>query len=122
MASPPPKKVRLSPDSSAAATPSSNILQTPAEIAVGITEYVNPTLPSWSGVLKQRYTDFLVNEVLPSGEVLHFRSASAPKGESEAGSKKEKRDERTNAPKPVKAEDFVVCHLTLILAKGSGFF
>ena len=31
------------------------------------------TLPS------RRYTDFLVNEILPSGEVLHLRNLKAPK-------------------------------------------
>jgi tRNA pseudouridine13 synthase len=42
------------------------------EIRAGITAFVGPELPGFSGVLKQRYTDFLVNEILPSGEVLHL--------------------------------------------------
>ncbi|KAA8892632.1 pseudouridine synthase [Sphaerosporella brunnea] len=105
MASPPSKRARLSP--SAPSSPSSS--QIAAEIAVGISEYVNPTLPSWSGVLKQRYTDFLVNEVGPSGEVLHFRSARAPGAEeAEEEGKAKKRDERTNAPKPAAEEKFEV--------------
>jgi tRNA pseudouridine13 synthase len=42
------------------------------ELKSGITAYVNPDTTGFSGVFKQRYTDFLVNEVLPSGEVLHL--------------------------------------------------
>jgi tRNA pseudouridine13 synthase len=42
------------------------------EIRSGITAFVSPDLPGFSGVLKHRYTDFLVNEILPSGEVLHL--------------------------------------------------
>ncbi|KAI9842683.1 MAG: hypothetical protein M1837_006968 [Sclerophora amabilis] len=46
------------------------------ESAAGITEFVNPDAPGFSGILKKRYTDFLVNEILPSGEVLHLGSPS----------------------------------------------
>lgn len=42
------------------------------ERAVGITNYVSPRTPGFSCVLKQRYTDFLVNEILPDGRVLHL--------------------------------------------------
>ncbi|KAF2735692.1 tRNA pseudouridine synthase D [Polyplosphaeria fusca] len=44
------------------------------EVRAGITEYVCPNNLSFSGVFKQRYTDFLVNEILPSGEVLRLNS------------------------------------------------
>jgi tRNA pseudouridine13 synthase len=80
MTPPPPKKPRLSPGiSNAASAFSSNdfptdIPTTAAEIAVGITEYVNPNLPGWEGILKQRYSDFLVNEIEPSGTVVHLRT------------------------------------------------
>jgi tRNA pseudouridine13 synthase len=51
------------------------------EIRSGITAFISPGLPGFSGVLKQRYTDFLVNEVLMSGEVLHLEdTASGPSG------------------------------------------
>ncbi|KAI9675728.1 MAG: hypothetical protein M1817_001095 [Caeruleum heppii] len=43
------------------------------EAQAGITEVVNPGLTRFTGILKQRYTDFLVNEILPSGEVVHLR-------------------------------------------------
>ncbi|EAW07174.1 pseudouridine synthase PUS7 [Aspergillus clavatus NRRL 1] len=44
------------------------------EAEVGITEFVSAENEGFSGVLKKRYTDFLVNEILPSGEVLHLRN------------------------------------------------
>ena len=49
------------------------------EKACGITEFVSPDLLGFSGVLKKRYTDFMVNEILPSGEVVHLTSLKAPK-------------------------------------------
>ena len=64
------------------------------ETACGITEFVSPELLGFSGILKKRYdfrivfmrtlanlnryTDFLVNEILPSGEVIHLDSLKAP--------------------------------------------
>ncbi|KAF2469873.1 tRNA pseudouridine synthase D [Lindgomyces ingoldianus] len=44
------------------------------EVKVGITEYICPDNLGFKGVFKQRYTDFLVNEILPSGRVLELRS------------------------------------------------
>ncbi|KAL8825836.1 MAG: hypothetical protein Q9170_007642 [Blastenia crenularia] len=42
------------------------------EVQCGITEYVSPHLPGFGGTLKKRYTDFLVNEILPNGKVIHL--------------------------------------------------
>jgi len=42
------------------------------ELKSGITAFVNPSTEGFSGIFKQRYTDFLVNEILPSGDVLHL--------------------------------------------------
>ncbi|KAI9726334.1 MAG: hypothetical protein M1828_001608 [Chrysothrix sp. TS-e1954] len=39
---------------------------------VGITESISPNITGFQGTMKQRYTDFIVNEVLPSGEILHL--------------------------------------------------
>jgi len=52
------------------------------ELAVGITAFVSEDRPTFYGVLKKRYTDFLVNEILPDGRVLHLRetSYSSPRG------------------------------------------
>ncbi|PWY69790.1 putative pseudouridine synthase TruD/Pus7 [Aspergillus heteromorphus CBS 117.55] len=48
------------------------------EIEVGITEFVSDNTGGFSGILKKRYTDFLVNEIVPSGEVLHLQNIPAP--------------------------------------------
>ncbi|KAF3481072.1 pseudouridine synthase [Arthroderma uncinatum] len=48
------------------------------ETEVGITHFVSPDLPGFAGVVKKRYTDFLVNEILPSGEVLHLKDTGLP--------------------------------------------
>jgi len=42
------------------------------EREVGITAYVSRESPRFECVVKQRYTDFLVNEILPNGTVLHL--------------------------------------------------
>jgi hypothetical protein len=44
------------------------------EMRLGITSYTNRAISGFSGTLKQRYTDFLVNEILLSGEVLHLEN------------------------------------------------
>lgn len=67
------------------------------EMEVGITEFVSPDLLGFTGILKKRsasstarliyrviiltnhrYTDFLVNEILPSGQVLHLDNLKVP--------------------------------------------
>ena len=64
------------------------------EAAYGITEFVSRDLLGFSGIVKKRYTfltalmhslanlhrytDFLVNEILPSGEVVHLDNLKAP--------------------------------------------
>ncbi|KAG0158365.1 hypothetical protein PDIDSM_5879 [Penicillium digitatum] len=49
---------------------------------VGITEFVSNDSEGFSGILKKRqdipYTDFMVNEIMTSGEVVHLRSLNAP--------------------------------------------
>ncbi|KAJ5625236.1 hypothetical protein N7510_001545 [Penicillium lagena] len=88
------------------------------EIEVGITEYVSVDNEGFSGILKKRYTDFLVNEILPSGEVLHLRTtkdpnakkntekASNPAPETEAKAPQEPAE--AAEPKEIKAEEFKV--------------
>lgn len=44
---------------------------------VGITEYVG-THKGFSGILKQRYSDFLVNEIDPSGRVVRLETLEPP--------------------------------------------
>ncbi|EED22330.1 pseudouridine synthase TruD/Pus7, putative [Talaromyces stipitatus ATCC 10500] len=52
--------------------------QATREVDVGITEFVSADIPGFEGILKKRYTDFLVNEILPSGEVLHLQNLNVP--------------------------------------------
>ena len=82
----PRKKIKLSSqvdgsdDSTPAMPPSNPIdLQSQKELDVGITSFVSPHSPGFYGILKKRYTDFLVNEILPNGEVLHLRSTKPPR-------------------------------------------
>lgn len=49
------------------------------EVRAGITEYVCPDNLGFTGVLKQRYTDFLVNEIGLDGQVLHLKSTNVPR-------------------------------------------
>ncbi|KAL6720511.1 multisubstrate pseudouridine synthase 7 [Lecanora helva] len=56
------------------------------EALYGITEYVDLDLVGFSGVTKKRYTDFLVNEILPSGQVVHLDNFEAPgRGKNHSG-------------------------------------
>lgn len=45
-----------------------------AEAFVGICAYRNPDLPGFSAVLKQRFSDFLVNEIALDGEIVRLTS------------------------------------------------
>jgi len=49
------------------------------EFDVGIQAYVDPRSEVLEGVLKQRYSDFIVNEILPNGNVVHLTSTKAPR-------------------------------------------
>ncbi|KAI8932856.1 hypothetical protein NX059_010336 [Plenodomus lindquistii] len=51
------------------------------ELRAGITEYVCPDNLGFTGVLKQRYTDFLVNEIGLDGEVVHLKSIEGKRKE-----------------------------------------
>ncbi|TGO37292.1 hypothetical protein BHYA_0101g00420 [Botrytis hyacinthi] len=48
------------------------------EVRSGILHYVNKKNPGFQGILKQRYTDFLVNEISLGGEVVHLRDIKGP--------------------------------------------
>ncbi|KAK2821746.1 hypothetical protein FQN49_007717 [Arthroderma sp. PD_2] len=76
------------------------------EAEVGITRFVSPDLPGFAGVVKKRYTDFLVNEILPSGEVLHLKNTGLPDvlknaiGEAAAPAEQPANTESENTPIP----------------------
>lgn len=89
---PPAKRRRLSNDSAPAnglitvtssdaktLTTQSDLAEAKRQHEVGIREFVTPDVPRLDATLKKRYTDFIVNEILPSGEVVHLRSLRAPK-------------------------------------------
>lgn len=100
----PAKRARL--DESAAHTPSTaatpqaapgSALNAPSQIETdfekearaGITEYVCPDNLGFTGILKQRYTDFLVNEIGLDGQVLHLKSTQVEKKQKEAKKEEE---------------------------------
>ncbi|KAK3057353.1 multisubstrate pseudouridine synthase 7 [Extremus antarcticus] len=54
------------------------------EKAVGISAYVAPDLPGFDCTFKHRYTDFLVNEIVPNGTVLYLTNDRVIKKEKQA--------------------------------------
>ena len=52
-----------------------------SECDVGITEYVCAEIPGFSGVIKDRFNDFLVNEINEDGVVVHLFNTQAPDDE-----------------------------------------
>lgn len=111
----PAKRVRL--DESAPHTPSAvattpqaapgSALNAPSqietdherEVRAGITEYICPDNLGFTGTLKQRYTDFLVNEIGLDGQVLHLKSTQVEKRQKQA-----KEDVHTETPVETKEE------------------
>ncbi|CRG89177.1 hypothetical protein PISL3812_06213 [Talaromyces islandicus] len=75
------------------------------EADVGITEFVSTDTPGFEGILKKRYTDFLVNEILPSGDVLHLRSTDVPVSISSKSEKAAEKDEKKDTPTENKKHD-----------------
>ncbi|CAO2652476.1 Nn.00g007590.m01.CDS01 [Neocucurbitaria sp. VM-36] len=80
----------LCADTSAQAPQAAPIASIPAaidsdlerEVRAGITEYICPDNLGFTGVLKQRYTDFLVNEIGLDGQVLHLTSTEVEQKEN----------------------------------------
>lgn len=50
------------------------------ENRAGITEYMDRSIPGFDGIIKQRFTDFLVNEIDLKGTVCRIRSLNPPAG------------------------------------------
>jgi tRNA pseudouridine13 synthase len=89
----------------AAAPTAAGDLDLEKEIRAGITEYVCPDNLGFVGVLKRRYTDFLVNEIGLDGKVLHLTSLGAP-GRAKKNEKNEvKQEEAKEKDVDVKMED-----------------
>lgn len=68
---------------------SDNGFQPEREAQVGIVHFVNTTNVGFTGTLKQRYTDFLVNEIAPDGTVVHLTDDRAPNQSAAAKQSKE---------------------------------
>lgn len=49
----------------------------------GMTAFIGSNQTMLTGIFKKRYTDFLVNEILPNGEVLHLKSIKANSQQSQ---------------------------------------
>lgn len=81
---PPVKRRRLSnPEVQLAApiatTSLSASVVTNKEVEVGIQTYVDAHAQPFLGILKTRYSDFIVKEILPNGEVVHLKSTKPPR-------------------------------------------
>jgi hypothetical protein len=50
----------------------------PTEHNVGIVRYVDESIPGFSGLIKHRFTDFLVHEVDLDGNIVHLTDVSRP--------------------------------------------
>ncbi|KAH8555919.1 pseudouridine synthase [Umbelopsis sp. PMI_123] len=46
---------------------------------VGIFQYISPSIPGFTGIIKERFNDFLVNEVDRDGNTVHLQSTEVPK-------------------------------------------
>ncbi|TVY50580.1 Multisubstrate pseudouridine synthase 7 [Lachnellula cervina] len=82
------------------------------EAEVGILHFVNASNPGFSGVLKQRYTDFLVHEIDLDGTVIHLTDDQAPRVSNDARKVPEVQPtkpvpEAANATAPAAAESEV---------------
>ncbi|KAF3926792.1 hypothetical protein ABW20_dc0100022 [Dactylellina cionopaga] len=81
-----------------------------SEESVGITQYLNPDAVGFQGLLKQRYTDFLVNEVGKDGAVLRLQSLHIEK--------KKKRGSAPTAEERIQSE-ILITDPTAINGNGS---
>ncbi|OWO99807.1 hypothetical protein B2J93_6862 [Marssonina coronariae] len=68
------------------------------ELEVGIKCFVNEQNPGFGGVLKQRYTDFLVNEIEPSGTVVHLTDDQVPTANREVSSTQQSETSANDSP------------------------
>ncbi|TKA26609.1 hypothetical protein B0A50_04717 [Salinomyces thailandicus] len=74
------------------------------ERVVGITAHVSPSIPGFKCVVKQRYTDFLVNEILLDGQVLHLTELPESKGKRKPADSAQQTNGSNDNPKPTPEE------------------
>ncbi|KAF9169788.1 multisubstrate pseudouridine synthase 7 [Mortierella sp. AD011] len=66
---------------------------TMSEEMVGISAFVDPSIPGFSAIIKQRYSDFIVNEVDLLNETVRLTSFEPPVPNAEAVKLREERDQ-----------------------------
>ncbi|KAG0319081.1 multisubstrate pseudouridine synthase 7 [Dissophora globulifera] len=66
---------------------------TMSEDLVGISTFVDPTIPGFSAIIKQRYADFIVNEVDQQNETVHLTSYVVPQPTAEQEKLRQERDQ-----------------------------
>ena len=107
----PRKKIRLTePESAANDSPIDTSIsledqikaQSEQETKFGITVFASPN-SGFSGIVKQRYTDFLVNEIQLNGQVLHLDSLATP--EKKPDTKQDAKSEDTAVDDSKNASD-----------------
>ncbi|CCF48872.1 hypothetical protein NDA10_003451 [Ustilago hordei] len=70
------KRIKIDNDASTAAPLETRMTESRA----GITAYIDPSLPGFQGIIKQRFTDFMVNEIDTSGTVCRVTALHPPPG------------------------------------------
>ncbi|KAJ9474233.1 Multisubstrate pseudouridine synthase 7 [Pseudozyma hubeiensis] len=80
LSSPTAKRVKLDSGSPDVASPRQDAETRMTETRAGITAYIDPDLPGFQGIIKQRFTDFMVNEIDSSGNVCRLTSLDPPPG------------------------------------------
>ncbi|RDW38307.1 pseudouridine synthase [Yarrowia lipolytica] len=75
------------------------------EPRVGITEYISPGLAGFRGILKQRYSDFMVNEIGLDGQVVHLTDTGAPGAQDRRRERREAERAEEEAKKEKEAEE-----------------
>ena len=79
------------------------------EARAGITAYIDPDLPGFQGIIKQRFTDFMVNEIDLAGNVCRLTSLDPPAGKllnqlrPEASSSSQVADAQAENPSSLKS-------------------
>merc|ERR1719483_275296 len=63
----------------------------------GITEYLG-SHPGFTAIIKQRYSDFIVNEIDPDGNVVHLKDMNLPTDEKEKKDDKEADNKSQDSP------------------------
>ncbi|KAF9116748.1 multisubstrate pseudouridine synthase 7 [Mortierella sp. AM989] len=66
---------------------------TMSEDMVGIRAFVDPSIPGFSAIIKQRYSDFIVNEVDMQNETVRLTSYEVPTPNAEVAKLREDRDQ-----------------------------